>query len=127
MNKAAIDLMSNSPDFLQPLLELMQRNAERQDKNIEKLDRKIDTNTALTNKIHEQTKKTNGRVNAHDRELAELTLKLNKLLPAEAKVDPKTIAPWYRDPLILKIILYIALGGLLVIGAVVGVDIGGLL
>lgn len=118
--------MSNQ-DFLQPLLDLMQKNADRQDERMDRLDAKLEANTTLTNKIHEQTKKTNGRVNKHDDQIADLISKINRAIPDSQKPIPKDLAPWYRDPLILKIVLYISLGILLVVGAITGVNIGGLL
>lgn len=108
--------MPSKNDFLQPLLDLMQKNSEKQDERMDKLDEKVDNNTNVLGQV-----KT--KVDGHDLMLADMERALKKIKPG-TDIKKHNLAPWYRDPLILKILLYISLIALLIVAAITGVNIG---
>ena len=100
-------------DFLQQLIETMQRYQDRQDKRLDELNEKIDGNTQTTNQILVQAQRTNGRVNRHDTEIKELQKKSGSKL---ANINP-------------NVIYLIALGAiilLMIIASILQVDLKGL-
>lgn len=125
MNQRSVAKSASMPtnnDFLKPLLDLMQKNAERQDERMDTIEAKIEKNTEVTNQIHTQTLKTNGRVNRHDEEIKEIKLTLEKLHPREM-VKKNNLELWYRDPLLLKVVLYILLLAIILVGAILGINV----
>lgn len=62
---ATIDLMAKQTDFLQPLLEMM-------NKRMDTLEQKIDSNTQTTNQVLQQAKYTNGRVTKAEKAIVRL-------------------------------------------------------
>lgn len=100
-------------DFLQQLLETMQRNSDRQEQRLDELTTKIDGNTATTNQILTQAQATNGQVLRHDQEIKDLQKKAGSKL---SSVSP-------------NVIYLVALGSvilLMVIATMLHVDIKGL-
>lgn len=100
-------------DFLELLLEMMQKTSERQDKRLDELNEKIDKNTETTNKVLIQAKATNGQVLRHDAEIKELQKKQGTKL---ASISP-------------GVIYLIALGAVIlltVVGSLLGVDLKGI-
>lgn len=71
---------SKQPDFLQPLLDLMQRNADRQSERMDAFEKKLDTNTSTTQQVLEQAKETNGRMTRAERAISRLETKKGKKL-----------------------------------------------
>ncbi len=108
--------MAAKNDFLKDLLDMMRENATRQDERMDKLDGKVDKNTETLNNVK-------GTVDSHDLMLADMERALKKIKPG-TQIKKKNLDPWYRDPLILKILLYISLIALLIVAAVTGVNIG---
>lgn len=104
--------MARQDEFLKPLLDLMQRNAERQDKQLDELTRKIDANTAISQQALEESKATNGRINAVEGRLRKVETKKGKKL----ELNP-------------NVIYLIALGAvilLIIVASLLKVDLGGL-
>lgn len=58
-------MAKTNKDYLELILEMMQDNFNR-------LEKKVDDNITETKAVHEQAKKTNGRVNTHDKQLEAL-------------------------------------------------------
>lgn len=79
-------VMKNQPDFLQPLLDLMQRNASDQSKRMDSLEAKLDTNTTTTQKILDEAQYTNGRVTANEAAIKRLESASGKKLNLPANV-----------------------------------------
>lgn len=75
-------------------------------------DSKIDANTKLTKEVRKEQKAANDRLSALEKEVFPAT---------------KNLPPWYRDPKIIQIIMYIALAFLLLVAAVTRFDVGKLL
>ncbi|HET8709266.1 MAG TPA: hypothetical protein VFL85_03210 [Candidatus Saccharimonadales bacterium] len=67
--------------YLEQLIELMQRNAERQDKRMDALEAKIDANSKITGQVLEQAKYTNGRVTKAEKNLVALENKVGDRVP----------------------------------------------
>lgn len=78
--------MKNQPDFLQPLLDLMQRNAADQTKRMDSLETKLDSNTTTTQKILDEAKYTNGRVTDNEAAIKRLESASGKKLNLPANV-----------------------------------------
>ena len=98
--------MAKQNDYLQPLLDLM-------NKRMDSLEQKIDSNTATTNKILDQAKYTNGRVTQAEKDIKTLQLVKGK----------KFTIP-------TPILYLIALGAvitLVIVAKLVGADLGGIL
>jgi F420-0:gamma-glutamyl ligase len=80
--------MSEQNEFLQPLLDLMNKNADALSSRLDKVEKKIDDNTSTTNKILSQARYTNGRVTKLEKLNADKTaIKVAKRF----NVDPKTV------------------------------------
>lgn len=100
-------------DFLQPLLDLMQRNADDQSKRMNSFEAKLDKNTSTTQKILDEAKYTNGRVTTTESAIKRLETAKGK------KLD---LAP--------NVIYLIAVGAvilLIIVAALLHVNLGGLL
>lgn len=105
--------MKNQPDFLEPLLKLMQQNAEAQTGRMDKFEAKMDANTATTQKVLDEIRDTNGRVSETERAIKRLQTAKGKKLALPPNV-----------------IYLIALGAVIllaVIATLLHVNIGGLL
>lgn len=106
-------MVTRQNDFLQQLIETMQRNSDRQEQRLDELATKIDANTATTNLTLAQAQRTNGKVLRHDQEIKDLQKRSGKRL---SEIPP-------------NVIYLIALGAvilLLVIAAKLNVDVKGL-
>jgi GTP1/Obg family GTP-binding protein len=88
------------------------KNSEARDAEIMKA---IRANTRLTEKVKDQAEATNGRV-----------LKLEDAVYKE-KPNPSALPPFYRDPKVIQIGVYVTLAGLLLVAAATRVDVTGLL
>lgn len=98
---------STGNDFESRFFDLLMDRMDKQDSKLEE--------------IHSQTKRTNGRVTKLEGKVS--------VLEEAAEPSPKTIreTPLYKDPQVLKIVSYVALGLLLLIAAVTNYDITSLL
>lgn len=67
-------------EFLQPLLDLMQRNADAQSTRLDSLEAKVDANTAISQDALNQAKETNGRMTRAEKAIARLENKKGKKL-----------------------------------------------
>lgn len=75
----------------------------------------IRKNTSLTEEVKKQAEATNGRV-----------LKLEDTVYKQ-KPNASNLPPFYRDPKVIQIGVYVALAGLLLVAAATRVDVTGLL
>lgn len=106
-----LKIMAEQPDFLQPLLELMQDNYKSLSTKVDGLSSKVDKNTDLTKKVHAEARATNGKVARQEKRIAELENK-------------KHFEP---DP---KLLYAIAIGSvilLLIIAKLLHVEVGGII
>jgi septal ring factor EnvC (AmiA/AmiB activator) len=93
-------MANQKQDYLQPLLDLMQRNADQQSKRMDGLEKKIDANTTTTNQVLDQAKYTNGRVTKAEKRIRNLESRGFKKL----NINPNTL---YMIALGCVIALYI--------------------
>lgn len=105
--------MKNQPDFLQPLLELMQRNAESQTKRLDSFESKMDANTVTTQQVLDEIRATNGRVTVNEAAIKRLETSKGKKL----EIPPNVIYLIALGAVILLAVvatlLHVNLGGLL--------------
>lgn len=108
-----VTMAQRQTDFLQQLLETMQRNSDRQDIRMDELNKKIDANTVTTNQVLSQARQTNNQVSRHDQEIKDLQKKTGSKF---ANINP-------------SVIYLIALGSvilLMVVASLLHVDLKGL-
>lgn len=79
-------IMKNQPDFLQPLLDLMQRNADAQSKRMDGFEAKLDANSVTTQKTLDEAQATNGRVTLVESAVKRLESAKGKKLDLPANV-----------------------------------------
>lgn len=99
--------MTEKNDFLQPLLDMMNRR-------MDDFDKKIDANTATTNKVLEQVSGITNEVDGHDKAI--------KRLESVKGKKPLTLNP--------NVIYLIALGFVMLLAIIAGIlhiNVGGLL
>lgn len=109
-------------DFEARFFDFLQEKLSGHDKTLERLEAKIDANTALTLETKNQAERTNGRVTKLER-ITEKLLQWKERL-ARKTPDPKDLPPFWQDPFIRKAI---ALGFLALIIGATGVNLAGLL
>ena len=88
------------------------------DKDVHRLEKKIDDNTKLTQATKEQAEKTNGRVNINDKRIKVLEDKV--LGPSNVKESsPEKLPPFWKDArtmrTIINIVFILAMGFLILI------------
>lgn len=99
--------MSDTENFLKPLLEMM-------DKRMDSLDKKIEENTALTNQTLTQAKYTNGRVTRLEKKVAD---------QQAAKIAKK----FSLSPNVIYLIAVGAVVVLIIVATLIGAPVKGLL
>jgi hypothetical protein len=89
-------------------------------KTLERIEDKVDKNTDLTQKVHMQAQKTNGKViKLRDDVDGLLVSTTNK------KIDPVKLPDFWSDPMIKRTVFIVAVAFLTLIIAVTGVNIVG--
>jgi DNA repair ATPase RecN len=94
--------MTKQPDFLKPLLDLMNHNAEELSKRMDTQDKKLDTITSVANQALTQAKYTNGRVTKQEKRLADIK---NQKIARKFNVDPKTVYIFALCALVVLVIV----------------------
>lgn len=95
------------------LYDLFEDNFHSLSKNLERVQKELRSNTKKTDEGFE---KINGRLQRVEK----------KVFPDEpTKVSD--LQPWYRDSKIIKLLTYLSLAFLLLVGAAVGADVTGVL
>lgn len=94
-------------------------------KTVDRIEHKVDANTELTQQVKTQAENTNGRVNDLEKRADQHELSISKL--TRKPINPKNLTAWYRDLAVLRILTYLSLALLLLIGAAIKVDIGSLI
>jgi hypothetical protein len=87
-------------------------------KTLERIEDKVDKNTTLTQKVHVQAQKTNGKVLA-------LREDVDALQNGVKQVDPASLPDFWSDPVIKRTIFVVSVAFLTLIIAVTGVNILG--
>lgn len=83
----------------------------------------LKANTDSTKKLETEVRETNGSVKTLQGEVIEL----KKVVFPEAPITAKNLVPFYRDPIILKILLYFSLSILLLVAAATQFDVKGII
>lgn len=91
-------------------------------KTVDRIEQKVDKNTILTEQVKTQAENTNGRVDDLEKRADKHEVDLSKL--SRKPINPKNLTVWYRDPAVLRILTYLSLALLLLVGAAIKVDIG---
>lgn len=82
-------------------------------KEVSNLHDKLERNTATTNKILTQARLTNGRVNTIEKEkIPILEADIKSLKDKDIPKTTKDLSPWYKDSLVIKIIIYVVGGAI---------------
>lgn len=106
-------VMKNQPDFLQPLLDLMQRNADAQSKRMDSFETKLDANTVTTQKVLDEATATNGRMSSAEKAIARLEAARGKKLDLPANVIYLIALGAVILLAVVATLLHVNLGGLL--------------
>jgi hypothetical protein len=91
--------MDNQENFLKPLLDMMNQRMDGLSAQMTDSAKKIDTNTALTNKVLAQANKTNGRVNGLE----------------QREADAKNVKAAHKYNLSPNVIYLIAVAGVIIV------------
>lgn len=92
-------------------------------KTLERIEDKVDKNTALTQRVHEQAQKTNGKVIVLRKDVDALqAVQPAKPIP---QVDLAKLPDFWSDPLIRRTIFVLAIAILTLVIAVTGINIIG--
>ena len=97
-------------DFLQPLLDLMQRNAQDQSKRMDEFDSKLTANTKLTQKALDELQTNHATLQEHTRAIKALERKKGKKLDI--------------SPNVLYLVALASVILLLIIATILHVDLG---
>lgn len=100
-------------DFLQPLLETMQRNSDRQDKRLDELTQKIDANTVTTDQVLQQARYTNGRVTQNEADIKALQSQVGRKLSLQPNVMYLIALGAVLLLIIIASLLHVNLGGII--------------
>lgn len=106
------DIAMPKNDFLQPLLDMMNRR-------MDDLEKKIDANTKLTQQALNEIKYTNGRVDGQEKDIG-------KLKGGLAKVERKSGLKLEFNPRLMYVIAVGAVLLLAIIASLLHINIGGL-
>lgn len=95
------------------------------DKTLTRIETNLKENTDLTHEVSKKQDYTNGRVDDLEKRADKIEVDFSKL--SRKPINPKNLTTWYRDPAVLRILTYLALAFLLLVGAAIKVDIGKLI
>jgi hypothetical protein len=89
--------------------------------SMDRLEKKIDDNTKLTEQVSRKQDYTNGKVAQNIKDIGELQKEVF------GKIKPSDLPPIWRDPKFLSIVFNVSLAVLVLIAALTRIDIGGFL